>query len=235
MTPNAGQGGNTAIESAALLTNLLYRTRAEKHDTPLIADDFTKIFAEYQTLQKPRAETMFEASTLLTRIQTYETGTLRFLSTYGLPILGDSFQINIASGLVLGGVKLDFLDKELRSGKIPWEGWSPWTAVVCDPVLLREAKHCSYLLASFYAIRKLSAWAARNNTLTRTTGIIASKLSLDGSSLQVANYAANAFPLVGISMIESLRPNNRTNLGALYGSDSPLKVLILADPVVSDL
>jgi hypothetical protein len=111
------------------------------------------------------------------------------------------------------------LGKELRYGKIPWEGWSPWTAVTYDPVLLREAKHCSYLLASFYAIRNLSAWAARNNTLARTTGIIASKLSLDGSSLQVANYAANAFPLVGISMIESLRPNNRTNLGALYGLD----------------
>jgi hypothetical protein len=235
MTPNAGQGGNTAIESAALLTNLLYYTRAEKHGAPFTTDDFTKIFAEYQMRQKPRAETMFEASTLLTRLQTHENGPLGFLATYGLPILGDSFQINIASGLVLGGVKLDFLDKPLKNGKIPWEGWSPWAVAVYDSVLVREVKHCGYLLVSCYTIRRLAAWAARNSTVAHTAEIIATKLSLDGSSLQVANYAANAFPIVGISLIESLRAKNRTNLATLYGSHALLSLLILSDSVFLDL
>lgn len=221
MTPNAGQGGNTAIESAALLTNLLYRARAEKRGAPFTSEDFIKTFAEYQLRQKPRADTMFEASTLLTRLQTHENGPLKFLATYGLPILGDSFQINIASSLVLGGVKLDFLDKPLRNGKIPWGGWSPWAAAVYDSVLVREAKYCGYLLVSCYVIQRLSAWAASSSAVAHTARIIASRLSLDGSSLQVANYAANAFPIVGISMIESLRANNRANLAGPYVSNAP--------------
>lgn len=235
MTPNAGQGGNTAIEGAALLTNLLRRTRAEKQGAPFTTEDFTKIFSEYHTSQKPRADIMFQASTVLTRVQTLETGPLSFLASYGIPILGDPFQINIASSLVLGGVKLDFVDKELKRGKIPWEGWAPWTAAKNGSILVREAKNCSYLLLSWYTIRKIAAWAASNKTVAHTAGVIVSNLSLSCSSLQVANYAANAFPIVGISMIESLRANNQTNLATMYSSLATSSSLLLADLLLVEL
>jgi len=216
MTPNAGQGGNTAIESTALLTNLLYSAKENNGGRPLTTEDFTNLFTEYQAAQKPRADTMFDASTLLTRLQTRNSLPLELFANYALPILGDGFQVNVASSLVLGGVKLDFVDKELKNGSIPWQGWSDRAATPPGTtVLLTEARNCVLLIISWYFIQRLSNNPSSNEMLSKLALPAFGSLSFDSRSLQATNFIMNVLPVVGISMIESLRPNNQALFSAL--------------------
>ncbi|KAF8858030.1 FAD/NAD(P)-binding domain-containing protein [Acephala macrosclerotiorum] len=90
MTPNLGQGGNQAIESAAVLTNVLLdllKSRDEIEKVPL--PDLQETLLKYQDIRQKRAKKFVDLSGMITRNDALATlrHVLRFL--YMEPLSGE--------------------------------------------------------------------------------------------------------------------------------------------------
>ncbi|KAG9238895.1 hypothetical protein BJ875DRAFT_286232 [Amylocarpus encephaloides] len=81
MTPNMGQGGNQAIESAATLTNCLLELLSTSTTSHPSEADLATTLTKYQDLRKGRAEMFVKLSNLVTRDESLATlrHVLRFL------------------------------------------------------------------------------------------------------------------------------------------------------------
>jgi FAD dependent monooxygenase len=124
VTPNAGHGGNTAIESAAVLANLLYEAKmGTTKGFSLSHEGLLNVFREYQDSRLVRSNNAVNKSSMATRLQAmdnilWKTGALRII-----PMLGESMEVNAASALIMGGEPLKFVEYKGKQGSIPWEGW----------------------------------------------------------------------------------------------------------------
>lgn len=85
-----GQGGNQAIESAAVLTNCLVDMLGKNPGTKPKLEELEKTLKQYQTLRQKRAKKFVDVSGLITRDDALATlrHTLRFL--YTKPISGEA-------------------------------------------------------------------------------------------------------------------------------------------------
>ncbi|KAF4637218.1 hypothetical protein G7Y89_g864 [Cudoniella acicularis] len=81
MTPNMGQGGNQAIESAAALSNCLVEMLARSSDSVITLANIEQALQKYQKQRRKRAKLFVKLSGLVTRDETLDTltHTLRFL------------------------------------------------------------------------------------------------------------------------------------------------------------
>lgn len=81
MTPNLGQGGNQAIESAAVLTNCLVESIGQNSKEYLSISALEPVFQKYQDLRRDRANLMVNISAQLTRSEALSrlSDTIRFL------------------------------------------------------------------------------------------------------------------------------------------------------------
>ena len=81
MTPNMGQGGNQAIESAAVLTNCLLDMLNSSEGTTIQLKDIEETLSEFQELRQQRAKMIVGFSANLTRSDALATlaHTVRFL------------------------------------------------------------------------------------------------------------------------------------------------------------
>ncbi|KAJ6142752.1 hypothetical protein N7471_002205 [Penicillium samsonianum] len=73
MTPNVGLGGNSAMESIVLLSNLLNRAIELHPDDHPDAKIVEQVLSEYQSLTKERMRKVIDFSNLATRIQAWDT------------------------------------------------------------------------------------------------------------------------------------------------------------------
>jgi 2-polyprenyl-6-methoxyphenol hydroxylase-like FAD-dependent oxidoreductase len=109
-TPNLGQGGNAAIESAAALANRIKRLSDAQDVTgrrPTIRE-IDALLSEYQKERELRARGVVDASADLTRRQNMKgIGGLIFIR-FVRPLLTE-FLPEILSSTIIGSVKLDFL------------------------------------------------------------------------------------------------------------------------------
>lgn len=98
MTPNLGQGGNQAIESAAVLTNCLFEMFQASNEPKTGIEKLKEALQTYQSLRQKRAKKFVSLSGLVTRNEALATlkHTLRFLYTEPL------------SGEMLAGEFLDY-------------------------------------------------------------------------------------------------------------------------------
>ena len=81
MTPNLGQGGNQAIEGAAVLTNCLLEMLERTKGDAVALEKIEHILLKYQKLREKRAKNFIDVSGLVTRDEAMATlrHTLRFL------------------------------------------------------------------------------------------------------------------------------------------------------------
>ncbi|KAL9095957.1 MAG: hypothetical protein Q9165_001955 [Trypethelium subeluteriae] len=108
MTPNIGLGGNTAIESIVVLTNILNRAiRDHPHGKPDRAA-LQKLLAEYQNKRRKRLQEFIDFSSLATKMQAWETTWYKILSRV-VPFLPDNSFAKQASNLFKAAPKLDFV------------------------------------------------------------------------------------------------------------------------------
>ena len=126
-TPNIGQGGNNAIESAALLANKLHRlARQTSHPS---SKDVAEALQIFHKRRLPRAESTFQIANLVTRLETLKGPVEEFLALSVIPRVGDWLINQIALGTV-GAEKLDFLPDPKRSysGTMAFNqvGFRPW-------------------------------------------------------------------------------------------------------------
>ena len=121
MTPNAGAGGNSAIESAAALANALKALKDENNSAPATMNEMKRCLEGYQQSRQARATPVMEAANSLTRIQALYGVTDKFLAYYVLPQLGDGL-IDLQSDIFIGATLLDYLPVPQRStsGTMPF-------------------------------------------------------------------------------------------------------------------
>ncbi|KAH8810054.1 hypothetical protein F5882DRAFT_99982 [Hyaloscypha sp. PMI_1271] len=90
MTPNLGQGGNQAIESAAVLTNCLLDLLHNTSDNKPTLSVLEESLRQYQTLRQKRAEKFVHLSAMVTRNDALATLKHTILFLYSEPLSGEA-------------------------------------------------------------------------------------------------------------------------------------------------
>ena len=116
MTPNIGQGGNAAIESAAALSNSLKRLLSNATYEQPSFEEVTHSLRSFQKIREVRAKGTFEISNKMTRVEALKGLPERMLALYISPYTGDWFG-NLASHGCVGAEKLEYLPDTERSFK----------------------------------------------------------------------------------------------------------------------
>ncbi|KAI9730796.1 MAG: hypothetical protein M1818_008076 [Claussenomyces sp. TS43310] len=120
VTPNIALGGNSGMESIVVLCNHLHRVmkNSEKLSTATIHD----VFAAYQVERQERMRQIMELSSLITKVQAWDTLWHRVLSTYVLPLQPDRATADQIGDIVCKAPKLDYLStRGFPSGRLQWK------------------------------------------------------------------------------------------------------------------
>ncbi|KAG9604685.1 FAD/NAD(P)-binding domain-containing protein, partial [Aureobasidium melanogenum] len=165
MTPNAGFGGNSAIESAAALANSIKKLSDKSNGQHPSEQEIIECLQNYQKSREVRAAAAIEASNLLTHVQALATWAHSLFAHYALPILGDFFE-GLQSDMSIGATLIDYLPPPEISliGNMPF-----------NPVQGQGHKE-SLLLRACFALPFLAlsafAWRLANPTLLNASGIM---------------------------------------------------------------
>ncbi|KAL4922267.1 hypothetical protein BDW62DRAFT_196954 [Aspergillus aurantiobrunneus] len=122
MTPNFGQGANSAIEDAAALASLLHRLLRDNHSRHPSPVQIQDTLQKYQSIRYPRVRHIYDLSWAVCRIHCGDGLLYRLLGRYYTP-LNANLPANIASKAFADGETLEFLPPPVRSGP-GWTGYS---------------------------------------------------------------------------------------------------------------
>lgn len=122
MTPNVGQGANTAIESAAALANVLKKTIDLRPGSSPSNIDIGNALESFVKRRMSRVKKLFSKSKFLVRLMARDDKIKLILGRYIVPYLGD-FPAKTAGGAIAGGEVLDFLPSPQRSKERPTIVW----------------------------------------------------------------------------------------------------------------
>ncbi|KAI9369039.1 hypothetical protein BJX61DRAFT_549898 [Aspergillus egyptiacus] len=124
MSPNMGQGANTAIEAAAALTNGLRKLIMEHSPDKPPERALTAVLEDFNQKQFKRLETVHGDAQFVTRLEALDGKILRFFARHVMGHCGDLLVGNLARIVEKGSV-LDFVPLTVRSGKdwppCPWQ------------------------------------------------------------------------------------------------------------------
>ncbi|KAJ2963555.1 hypothetical protein NQZ79_g1339 [Umbelopsis isabellina] len=123
-TPNMGQGGNNAIESAAVLANCL-RDALQKHPSGISAKQIDEAFKLYQKDRHPRVKSTFERASELTKIEAMTGFTNILKGRYLYPRLGDGLKLKMAARAFAKAPSLNYIDKAKTPHTIPYDDEKP--------------------------------------------------------------------------------------------------------------
>ncbi|KAL4902288.1 hypothetical protein BDW74DRAFT_180789 [Aspergillus multicolor] len=113
MTPNMGQGGNSAIESAAALANSL-SSLLSHFGTAVPVEQIDRCLQLWQAKRRPRAQTICNKARSLTRLEALDTLKDKLVGLYLLPYL-DEYVANLTSETIIDATKVDYLPVPVRS------------------------------------------------------------------------------------------------------------------------
>jgi hypothetical protein len=128
VTPNAGFGGSTAMESAVTLTNHL-KAAINAHPNKKPSDvELSEALEGYQNDRLPRVTEVFWVSWALTRLQAYDGWPMYIIQRWLLPIIGlDRIGANVAHSCCQAP-QLSFVPYQQRQGTFKWAN----TQIVTD-------------------------------------------------------------------------------------------------------
>ncbi|EKG12549.1 Monooxygenase FAD-binding protein [Macrophomina phaseolina MS6] len=120
--PLSGQGGNSAIETAAALADRLAKLAKEaEHGNKPSSAQIRAAFAEVQKSRQPRAQALVDASITAQRISAWDTPALKFVDTFVAPLLLDTPGLaDQTSKPVVGGVRAHSLPLPSVPHTIPY-------------------------------------------------------------------------------------------------------------------
>ncbi|KNG89842.1 putative FAD-dependent monooxygenase [Aspergillus nomiae NRRL 13137] len=126
MTPNQGQGANTAIEAAAGLANVLFSVRQKAEGNSPSEGEIQRMLDQFNTTQFQRLLAIHQSSEFLTRLQACDGLAKSLFARFVAPYCGGT--IEGISGLATSGTALDFVPLTERSGRgwSPVSSWAPW-------------------------------------------------------------------------------------------------------------
>ncbi|KAJ5923722.1 hypothetical protein N7454_008967 [Penicillium verhagenii] len=108
MTPNQGQGGNSAVESAAALANSLTELLQKSSTEKIPLEDIKSCLSNWQTARQPRTKEVCIRANALTRLEACATFKDRVIALHLLPYL-DNYLLNRASKSFCGAERIDYL------------------------------------------------------------------------------------------------------------------------------
>ncbi|KAF3011507.1 hypothetical protein E8E14_008309 [Neopestalotiopsis sp. 37M] len=118
--PNMGLGGNSSIESVAVLTNHLHDMLKDTKGKRPSSSKLEETLAAYQSERVGRMKHIFRFSSAMS--QGWRSPWYKFLSTWILPAIPDNMLAAEMSKIVSGAPKLDFVAlKDGPHGRIPWQ------------------------------------------------------------------------------------------------------------------
>lgn len=151
MTPNIGQGANTAIEDAAMLTSLLESWPKLRTDQSPCAKSINRLLETFQEKRYKRIRKIHERSRFATRMHTRDGVVKILLGRYIIPYLKDRLA-DMTSEVIADGDIISFLPYPGRSGS----GWVDYSSA---------AKHSKpsigglgYTLTILVAIFGIAIW-----------------------------------------------------------------------------
>jgi hypothetical protein len=115
MTPNAGAGGNNAIESAAALANSLHDLRKSTKDRHPTLQEIEGALNTYHKTREIRVAAAVTVAIKLTRVQALRGLGDRLLAHYLIPLVGGDFLQELQSDMAIGAEFLHYLPIPLRS------------------------------------------------------------------------------------------------------------------------
>lgn len=119
MTPNIGQGANTAIEDAAVLASLINRLARMNKAGTISEANIVSMLQEYQGRRYARGKNTYLRSRFGARLHTRDDWIKALAGRYLLPYIG-SFVERKTTGVLAHGDFVDFLPLPQRSGS----GWT---------------------------------------------------------------------------------------------------------------
>jgi hypothetical protein len=118
MTPNMGQGGNNAVESAASLANHLTRLVQSSSNEKVPFKDIKNCLNDWQTARQPRAKEVCIKANALTRLEACATLKDRLRAIHALPHLA-SWLVGRLSQSFSGAERLDYVPLPPRALNCP--------------------------------------------------------------------------------------------------------------------
>lgn len=118
--PLTGQGGNSAIETAAALTNHLISALDKSTSQPLSKEDISSVFEKVQRQREDRVWGLVKASHARQRLECMETSTLRFIARYVFPYIPESIVMHRWIQTYCPAVSLGMFPLPNRPKKIPF-------------------------------------------------------------------------------------------------------------------
>ncbi|KAF7592167.1 hypothetical protein BBP40_000654 [Aspergillus hancockii] len=128
MTPNQGQGANTAIEAAACLANVLHALSQKAEGERLSGSEINHVLEDFNRAHFQRLAGIHQSSEFLTRLQACDGLVKSIFARYVAPHCGDSTVAGVA-GLATSGPVLGFIPLTERSGR-DWRTLSSWVPLV---------------------------------------------------------------------------------------------------------
>ncbi|BAE65141.1 unnamed protein product [Aspergillus oryzae RIB40] len=114
MTPNLGQGGNSAIESAASLANTLASIIEASREPRVSVKDLNDYLQPWQKKRQDRVKDVFKSAHGLTRLEALATRKDKCIALYLFPYIS-SYLADAASKSIVGATKLDCVPLPPRS------------------------------------------------------------------------------------------------------------------------
>lgn len=126
MTPNLGQGGNSAIESAAALANSLASLLQASHESSPAVEELNKCLQSWQEKRRPRVQAIFKSAYSLTRLEALSTLKSKAIAHYLMPYL-EHYLVDKSSRTFVGATKIDYLPPPAKSlaGTMPFTDCRP--------------------------------------------------------------------------------------------------------------
>ncbi|RDH27530.1 hypothetical protein BDQ94DRAFT_184486 [Aspergillus welwitschiae] len=146
MTPNMGQGGNSAIESAASLANSLAVLARDSAHVKIDVQDIHRCLQAWQKPRQERVDKIWLSAHELTRLEALEGPKQKLIGLYLLPYLSQ-YLVDKTSATIVGAAKLDCapLPRKSLDCSMPYLNGddhalgktdNPWTRVLSTAPLL---------------------------------------------------------------------------------------------------
>lgn len=115
-------GGNSGIESVAVLTNHLRRMLVDNNGMKPSSEALEKALAAYQAERLERMQSIMFFSSFVNKVQGWTSPAYKILSTWILPFLPQRMLADQMSDIIRGAPVLDFVpSKGFPTGKKKWK------------------------------------------------------------------------------------------------------------------
>ncbi|KAF6803744.1 FAD binding domain protein [Colletotrichum sojae] len=219
--PISGQGGNGAIEAAALLVNALADMLEKNPKNPTEAE-VVKALSKVHENRHARAKALVSQAHQLQMILTGRSPVSKLVTKFLMPILGDDAFLKVAVPIAAASHRIERLPVPKRLRIVPFDdelparpienklaSWAPWLLSVGSlGVLLYQTAQPGSLQNVSHSLKALQGLLQGATTGVATGGLVGLGAAA-GNTVETIRLRANLFSTLAIWFAEGSRQGNR--------------------------